>query len=86
MIAKEYLSKRILYRLEPFIREDVKEIVMNDFYKEFCEWERQELLTIIRHYKPEITDIEVLSPEKLWLERVIQLIDEEFGKFNSNKE
>ena len=86
MIAKDYLSKRILHRLEPFIREDVKEIVMNEFYKEFCEWERQELLTIIRHYKPEITDIEVLAPEKLWLERVIQLIDEEFGKFNSNEE
>jgi hypothetical protein len=79
MIVKEYLSRIILHRLEPFIREDVKEIVMNDFYKEFCEWERQDLMSVIKCYKPDITDLEFIAPEKIWQERLEQVFNEEFG-------
>jgi len=76
MIVKDYLSKRILQRLEPFIREDVKEIVMNDFYKEFCEWERQDILSLIKHYNPKVTDVNFMEPERVWQERLDQVINE----------
>lgn len=76
MIVKEYLSKRILQRLEPFIREDVKDIIMNDFYKEFCEWERQDILSLIKHYNPKVTDVNFMEPERVWQERLDQVINE----------
>jgi hypothetical protein len=76
MIVKDYLSKRILQRLEPFIREDVKEIVMNDFYKEFCEWERQDILSLIKHYNTKVTDVNFMEPERVWQERLDQVINE----------
>jgi hypothetical protein len=76
MIVKDYLSKMILHRLEPFIREDVKEIVMNDFYKEFCEWERQDILSVIKHYNPQVTDVNFMEPERVWQERLDQVINE----------
>jgi 23S rRNA U2552 (ribose-2'-O)-methylase RlmE/FtsJ len=76
MIVKDYLSKRILQRLEPFIREDVKEIVMSDFYKEFCEWEKQDILSLIKHYNPKVTDVNFMEPERVWQERLDQVINE----------
>ena len=76
MIVNDYLSKRILQRLEPFIREDVKDIIMNDFYKEFCEWERQDILSLIKHYNPKVTDVNFMEPERVWQERLDQVINE----------
>jgi hypothetical protein len=76
MIVKDYLSKRILQRLEPFIHEDVKDIIMDDFYKEFCEWEREDILSVIKHYNPEVTDVNFMEPERVWQERLDQVINE----------